>query len=162
MATKRAVNKTQAVLDYLKAHPGAMCREIAAALDKQGIKITLNYIATIKARAHEAAALPVKEKPLDTLTLDRLKKLVRAMKRARSRKTAAKTTARLEKPADTLTLNVKKCARAIDRIPRKAAVRTTAPPIEEKPVDTLTSDQLKMVARAMKAARSRLPDDPDT
>ena len=39
MAKKQAVSKTQAVRDYLKAHPGAMSKEIAAALTKQGIKI---------------------------------------------------------------------------------------------------------------------------
>ena len=37
MAKKRRVNKAQAVRDYLKDHPGAMSREIATALNKQGI-----------------------------------------------------------------------------------------------------------------------------
>ena len=40
MAPKQAVSKTQAVRDYLSAHPGAGTREIVAALDKQGIRIT--------------------------------------------------------------------------------------------------------------------------
>ena len=83
MATKQAVNKMQAVLDYLKAHPAAMCKEIAEALEKQGIKITLNHIATIKARAYETAA-PLR-KPTEPLTLDQLKKVAQALKRIRSR-----------------------------------------------------------------------------
>ena len=56
MATKQAVSKTQAVRDYLNAHPGAGIREIVAALDKQGIKITLSHVATIKAVMYETAA----------------------------------------------------------------------------------------------------------
>ena len=55
MATKQAVSKTQAVRDYLNAHPGAGIREIVAALDKQGIKITLSHVATIKAVMYETA-----------------------------------------------------------------------------------------------------------
>ena len=55
MATKQAASKTQAVRDYLDAHPGAGIREIATALDKQGIKITLNHVATIKAVMYETA-----------------------------------------------------------------------------------------------------------
>ncbi len=94
MAKKQAVNKMQAVLDYLKAHPAAMCREIAAALDKQGIKITLNHVATLimkidaakKAAAGEAAA-PL-EKPADTLALDQLKKVAQAIIRIRLRRVA--------------------------------------------------------------------------
>ena len=48
MAEKQAVSKSQAVRDYLNAHPGAGCREIATALDMQGIKITLGHVATVK------------------------------------------------------------------------------------------------------------------
>lgn len=86
MATKQAVNKTQAVLDYLKTHPAAMCKEIAEALEKQGIEITLNHIATIKARAYETAA-PL-QKPTEPLTLDQIKTIAQALKRIRSRKAA--------------------------------------------------------------------------
>ncbi len=83
MATKQAVNKTQAVLDYLKARPAAMCKEIVAALDKQGIKITLNHVATIKATVYKPAApLP---KPAPPLTLDQIKMVAQAIKRIRSR-----------------------------------------------------------------------------
>ena len=86
MATKQAVSKTQAVLDYLKAHPAAMCREIVAALDKQGVKITLGHVATIKARAYETAAL--QEKPADTLTREQVNMIAQAIKRIRLRTTA--------------------------------------------------------------------------
>ena len=83
MATKHAVNKTQAVRDYLNAHPAAPTKEIVAALDEQGIKITLSHAAAIKARAYETAApLP---KPIEPLTLDQLKKIAQAIKKARSR-----------------------------------------------------------------------------
>ena len=91
MATKQAVSKTQAVRDYLNAHPGAGSREVAMALDKQGIKITLNHVATLKmkidaakkAAAAEAAASL--EKPADTLTQDQIRKSAQAIKRIRFR-----------------------------------------------------------------------------
>ena len=95
MATKQAVSKTQAVRDYLNAHPGAGIREIVAALDKQGIKITLGHVATIKAVMFETAetaetadtaAPPVVEQPAtDTLTPEQIKIVAQAIKRIRSR-----------------------------------------------------------------------------
>ena len=64
MAKKPKVNKTQAVRDYLKDHPGAMNVEIAAALNKQGIKITPAHVGTIKTidkKAHAAKKAAKKE-----------------------------------------------------------------------------------------------------
>ncbi len=49
MAKKR-VNKSQAVREYLHAHPQAMSGEIATTLAKQGIKITPGYVANIKSQ----------------------------------------------------------------------------------------------------------------
>jgi hypothetical protein len=51
MAKKQKVNKSQAVREYLQAHPGAKSKEIAAALVKKGIKITPAHVATIKTKA---------------------------------------------------------------------------------------------------------------
>jgi hypothetical protein len=52
--------------EYLKAHPQATNIEVAAALTKQCVKITPNYVATIKTKAKAkrrarkaAAAMPV-------------------------------------------------------------------------------------------------------
>jgi hypothetical protein len=53
MAKKPKVNKTQAVRDYLKAHPKAMSGEIAAALTKQGIKINAGHVANIKTKINK-------------------------------------------------------------------------------------------------------------
>ena len=50
MAEKQKVNKTQAIKDYLKAHPGVKNKEIAEALTKSGIKVTPNYVAGIKGK----------------------------------------------------------------------------------------------------------------
>jgi len=47
---KRKVNKTQAVKEYLKAHPKAKIPEVAEALTKAGIKITAKHVATIKTK----------------------------------------------------------------------------------------------------------------
>ena len=98
MAKKQAVNKTQAVRDYLKAHPGAMSKEIATALIKQGIKINAGHVANIKTKINKGAATkkaakkpaatvvavpaPV-EKPTNgggTITLDQVKKVAQTIK----------------------------------------------------------------------------------
>jgi hypothetical protein len=94
MAKKQVTNKTQAVRDYLKSHREAMSGEIAAALNKQGIKITSRNVANIKSKINKnrtakkaVAAKPVKhhspepatvavEKPakaVDSITLEHIK-----------------------------------------------------------------------------------------
>ena len=85
MARKQAVNKAQIVRAYLNAHPAAMTKEIVAALDTQGIKITAGYVATIKAKLYETVSLPTKVKPPDPLTLDQFKKVAQAMRIIRLR-----------------------------------------------------------------------------
>jgi hypothetical protein len=92
MAKKKAVTKTQAVRDYLDAHPGAMSKEIAAALTKQGVKINAGHVANIKTKINMAAATKkttkkpaaapavpaVVEKPTNnggTITLEQVKKV---------------------------------------------------------------------------------------
>ncbi len=47
MAEKK-VNKTKAVREYLKGHRKAKNQEVAEALGRQGIKVSANYVATIK------------------------------------------------------------------------------------------------------------------
>ena len=103
MAKKQKVNKTQAVRDYLKAHRGAMSGEIAAALNKKGIKITPGHVANIKtkinaerakkpkaakavariakASASVAEAAPaVVEKPASIITIEQIKSMVQTVK----------------------------------------------------------------------------------
>jgi len=104
MAKKLKVNKTQAVRDYLKDHPGAMSGEIATALTKQGITINAGHVANIKTKlnkegrgvktavktkvakkkaAVEAAAPAVVEmpaKPNGKITLDKVKKVAEMIK----------------------------------------------------------------------------------
>ncbi len=97
MAKKPKVNKTQAVRDYLAAHPGALSSEIAAALNEQGIKITPGYAANIKVTlsktqaisetvkklaADETIATTAVEKPANsgnTITLEQVKKVAHAI-----------------------------------------------------------------------------------
>jgi hypothetical protein len=81
MTMNQSVNKTQAVLDYIKTHPAAMCQEIVAALDEQGIRITFGHVATIKARAAEAAKTAA---PQEKLTLEQIKMVANAIKKIRS------------------------------------------------------------------------------
>jgi hypothetical protein len=47
---KPRTNKTQAVRDFLKANPGVRNIEVAESLGKSGIKVTANYVATIKGK----------------------------------------------------------------------------------------------------------------
>jgi hypothetical protein len=97
MANNQAVNKTQAVKDYLEGHPGAVSREIASALTKKGIAITANYVANIKTKLNKVGkktkkpakksaarveATFVAEKPATnggTITLDQVKKVAQTI-----------------------------------------------------------------------------------
>jgi hypothetical protein len=70
MAKKNEVNKSQAVRDHLRANRTATNKEVADALTKKGIKVTANYVATLKSQAKRkrrarkvAAATPVAEAP---------------------------------------------------------------------------------------------------
>jgi len=99
MAQKtRRGEKTTAVQEYMNAHPEAMPVEIAAALTKQGIKITASYVSNIKGKlkksgngkkkaakpAPVAAPAPAAvEKPSTnggTITLDQVKKVAQTVK----------------------------------------------------------------------------------
>lgn len=104
MAKKEKLNKTKAVADYLKTHPKAMSSEIAEALGKKGITITVAHAANIKskikrmraerkaAKADVAATTPenqaaapepavTAEKPAkDTLTLEHVKAVAKTVK----------------------------------------------------------------------------------
>jgi len=88
---KKKVNKTQAVRDYLKDHPGEGSTEIATALTKKGIKITANYVSNIKSKSRtakktakkavavEAAPAVVEKKPADSITLDQIRKVAQTI-----------------------------------------------------------------------------------
>lgn len=47
---KQKVNKTQAVRDFLKANPGLKNMEVAESLTKSGVKVSPNYVASIKGK----------------------------------------------------------------------------------------------------------------
>jgi len=57
-------SKTQAVRDYLSAHPRAKASDIVKALSQEGITVHDNYISQIKSRA-KSAKRKSKEKPVD-------------------------------------------------------------------------------------------------
>lgn len=80
MVKKRKANKTQAVRDYLKAHPKATSGEIATALTKQGTKITASYAANIKTtiKKTRTAKKATKKSPAVTATAATVEKPVKA------------------------------------------------------------------------------------
>ena len=106
MAKTREVNKTQTVRDYVKANPKATNKEISEALGKEGIKISPNHVANIKATirarrrakkqaaAKPAAAVPAipavagtlapaaerPTKPGETITLEQVKKVAHTVR----------------------------------------------------------------------------------
>ena len=55
MAKRKGVNKSKTVLEYWNQHPKATAAEVAEALTKQGIDITVNYIYTIRAKSRKPA-----------------------------------------------------------------------------------------------------------
>ena len=50
MAKKQGTNKSQAVRDYHKTHPTASNKEVSEALAKQGVAVSPNHVANIKAK----------------------------------------------------------------------------------------------------------------
>ena len=58
MAKEHGTSKSQAVRNYLKTHRKATNKEVSEALGKQGVEVTPNHVATIKAKTktrHKAA-----------------------------------------------------------------------------------------------------------
>ena len=105
MAKPEKPSKTKAVHDYVKAHPGVSNVDVAAALSKQGVKLTPQHVANIKSKlkklraerkqgkataaaaaapaALSVAASPVAEQPTkaaNTITLDQVKKVAQTVK----------------------------------------------------------------------------------
>ena len=55
MAKKGSVNKTKAVMDYWNQHPKATAAEVAEAMKKQGVEITVNHIYGIRNKSKKKA-----------------------------------------------------------------------------------------------------------
>ena len=96
MAKKNSVNKSQAVRDYLAAHPESTPKEVRAALAKLGLEVSRVLVSTVKNKVNKAgtgkkvakkaapvaaAAPPDVEKPANGgITLEQVKKVARAIK----------------------------------------------------------------------------------
>jgi hypothetical protein len=92
---KKSVNKSQAVRDYLSAHPDAMPKDVRTALAKEGIEVSRVLVSTVKNKASKKvgtkqtapvaaapAAPPAVEKPTTnggTITLEQVKKVARTI-----------------------------------------------------------------------------------
>jgi hypothetical protein len=50
MAAREKVNKSQAVRDFIKDNPKAANKEVAESLTKSGVKVTANYVASVKGK----------------------------------------------------------------------------------------------------------------
>ena len=48
MPKKKGPNKTQAIKDFMREHPDAGPKRVAEALTKSGIKVSAQYVSTIK------------------------------------------------------------------------------------------------------------------
>lgn len=93
---KKDLNKSQIVRDYLAAHPDAMPKEVMAALDVQGIKVSRVHVSTIKSKLKKAggagrkrraaattaaAAAPAKSAKADgAITLQQIRTVARAVR----------------------------------------------------------------------------------
>ena len=53
MAKKDAPNKSQAIRDYLTANPGAMPKDVVAALKEQGIDVQANVVSVTKSNMNK-------------------------------------------------------------------------------------------------------------
>ncbi len=107
---KPQVNKTHAVREYLKDHPGATNKEVATALTKQGITITPAHVAAIKTKinASRTAKMAVR-KPVAPAAPAALVAAAPAAPAAPAAIEKPTT-----KPADTITLEqIKKVAQTV-------------------------------------------------
>ena len=90
--SKRSVNKSQAVRDYLAAHPNATNPEVQAALAKKGINITPNYVSIIKGQAKRGKA-PKKAAVKGDIGVSELRAAMNLVKTAGSFENAAQALA---------------------------------------------------------------------
>ena len=93
---KKSVNKSQAVRDYLSAHPDAMPKDVRAALAKVGLEVSRVLVSTVKNKVNKAgtgkkvakkaapvaaAAPPAVEKPTNGgITLEQVKKVAHTIR----------------------------------------------------------------------------------
>ncbi len=102
MAKKGAINKTKAVLDYLKAHKGAGNKEVAEALTKQGVEINAGHVSTIKTqakrrrRARRRVVLVVVEKTGGGVDIPQIKAALALLKICENAKAAKEALAAAE------------------------------------------------------------------
>jgi hypothetical protein len=93
---KKSVNKSQAVRDYLAAHPEAMPKDVRAALAKEGLEVSRVLVSTVKNKVNKKAATkktaPVAATPAVppaagtptngvTITLEQVKKVAHMLNR---------------------------------------------------------------------------------
>ncbi len=90
--SKRNANKSEAVRDYLAAHPDAANAEVRAALAKKGITITPNYVSVIKGQAKQAKS-PKKAKGKGDIGVSELRAAMALVKQAGSVEGAAQALA---------------------------------------------------------------------
>lgn len=67
MAKRQGPSKSQAVREYLKTHRKATNKEVSEALAKQGVEVSPNHVANIKAKTktrHKAARAVVSRRGL--------------------------------------------------------------------------------------------------
>ena len=50
MAKKQGTSKSQAIRNYVKTHHTATNKEVSEALAKEGVKVSPNHVATVKAK----------------------------------------------------------------------------------------------------------------
>lgn len=58
MAKKSAVNKSQAIRDYMKANPKAKPRDVVSAMSAKGIKVSAQFVSTVKSTSKKSGGAP--------------------------------------------------------------------------------------------------------
>jgi len=98
MAKKGSGNKSKLILDYWGQHPQATAAEVAQALSRQGVTVTVNYIYSIRNKSKQksgkkaaspaaqpmAAVTPIapekRAEPAGTITLEHIKAVSQSVK----------------------------------------------------------------------------------
>ena len=93
MAKKKSggPNKSQAIRDYDAANPGAKAAEVAAALSKKGMKMTAQYVNTVRFQSKKKKKASKRGRPAGSTSTKQAKKRTTKTAAKRGRPAAPKT-----------------------------------------------------------------------
>jgi len=88
-STKKQINKSAEIRNYLERHPGAGAKQIISALAAKGIEVAEGLVANVKSRTSKTATASTKRPKKKTAKRSQATKKSARKKKGTSRKTSA-------------------------------------------------------------------------